>query len=264
MAQIDANARGATLAGDPEYLHQLRVGIRRLRSTLRAFRELLRREQAQHYDDALREVLRALGAARDWDVLASEHPEVGRLPGARARRASARRAARATVASEHFVALSGAVLAWVRSRPWRERAHPAEPMESFGRRALDRLRSRVLALAEDVDWQDGELRHRIRIGVKRLRYGCDCFAVAWKGKASERFQKRLHHLQDLLGKLNDIQVQGRLLGELARSGGPSATIAAARGELRARERKLAARLPRAWKALEKVRPYWRRGQAARG
>jgi CHAD domain-containing protein len=241
----------------------LRVGIRRMRSTLRAFRELLQRDPARRFDGELRSVLRSLGAARDWDVLAAEHPEIARLSGARAGRARARRAVRAMLASDRVVVLARAVLAWARTRPWRERADPAEAMASFGERALERLRRRLLELAEDVDWQDGERRHRIRIRVKRLRYGCDCFAAAWQGKAPERFHRRLHQLQNVLGELNDIQVQGRLLGELARSGGGSAAIASARGALRARERKLAARLPRAWKAFEKLRPYWRRGRAVR-
>ena len=38
VAQIHANRAGAAGGRDPEYLHQLRVGIRRLRSTLRAKR----------------------------------------------------------------------------------------------------------------------------------------------------------------------------------------------------------------------------------
>jgi len=237
----------------------LRIGIRRLRSTLRAFRELLQREPARRFDDELRTVLRSLGPARDWDVLVAAHPDLGPLAGARAGRARAHRAVRAALGSGPVHALPGAVCAWARTRPWREQSDPAEAVGAFGRRALDRLRHRLLALAEDVDWQDGELRHRIRIRVKRLRYGCDCFAAAWEGKAADRFRKRLHELQDLLGELNDIQVQGRLLGGLGRS----AAVLEARRVLRARERKLAARLPRAWKAFEKLSPYWQRGRAAR-
>jgi len=68
LKQIGANAAGAAEGRNPECLHQLRVGLRRLRSTLRAFRPLLRRRKSAEFDRLLREILRALGAARDWDV----------------------------------------------------------------------------------------------------------------------------------------------------------------------------------------------------
>ena len=44
LAQIAANAPGVARGDDAEYLHQLRVGFRRLLSALRAFRPLLRRK----------------------------------------------------------------------------------------------------------------------------------------------------------------------------------------------------------------------------
>jgi len=68
IEQVAANAAGAAAGRDPEYLHQLRVGVRRLRSTLRAFRELLRRGRADAIEAPWRSMMRALGTARDWDV----------------------------------------------------------------------------------------------------------------------------------------------------------------------------------------------------
>ena len=47
LEQIERNARGVLLADDPEYLHQLRVGVRRLRAALRAFRACCKREAAE-------------------------------------------------------------------------------------------------------------------------------------------------------------------------------------------------------------------------
>src|SRR3954469_21288599 len=41
LTQIESNARGVLLSDDPEFLHQLRVGMRRLRAALRAFRGIL-------------------------------------------------------------------------------------------------------------------------------------------------------------------------------------------------------------------------------
>ena len=66
LAQAGANARGVAHARDPEYLHQLRVGLRRLRSALRAFRPLVGR--ARPVVRRLRAFMPTFGAARDWDV----------------------------------------------------------------------------------------------------------------------------------------------------------------------------------------------------
>jgi len=37
LAQVEVNARGVARSIDPEFLHQLRVGLRRLRTVQRAF-----------------------------------------------------------------------------------------------------------------------------------------------------------------------------------------------------------------------------------
>jgi inorganic triphosphatase YgiF len=58
-ALLGANARGAALGKNPGYLHQVRVGIRRLRSTLRVFRRLVRKRPARRFDHALRSLMRA-------------------------------------------------------------------------------------------------------------------------------------------------------------------------------------------------------------
>jgi len=56
-----ANVGGAIEGRDPEYLHQLRVGIRRLRTVLRVFKGRRRGRR-------LRKLAEPLGEARDCDV----------------------------------------------------------------------------------------------------------------------------------------------------------------------------------------------------
>jgi CHAD domain-containing protein len=262
VAQIRANARGAALGRDPEYLHLLRVGIRRLRSTLRAFRELVRRRRAQRFDRELRSALRSLGAARDWDVFHGSHRHAGLRRHARGSTADARRVVRATVASAWFQALPVSVLAWAKASPWKSGADPREPMAGFAPRALDRLQRRLIEVADEIDWRDPARRHRLRIRVKRLRYGCECFAAAWPESTMLPFLKKLRRLQEILGAMNDIQVQRRLLRDLARGSGPAA--AAAQAALRARERVLAAMLSRAWTAFKSIWPYWTTEKKIRG
>jgi CHAD domain-containing protein len=218
VAQIHANRPGAAAGRDPEHLHQLRVGVRRLRSTLQACRALLRRKETRRLNRRLRDALKALGAARDWDVFERDvgSPALRRLAGARAE--PARRQARAAARSALMRFLPEEVLAWGRSRPWRARSRAGETIDSFSRRALERAYARLADAAEDVNWNDAPRRHRVRIRLKRLRYACECFAAAWPEEAQRPFLAKLRHLQDVLGERNDVAVQRRMLQHMADAG----------------------------------------------
>jgi CHAD domain-containing protein len=263
MAQIRANARGAALGRDPECLHQLRVGIRRLRSTLRAFRELLRRRRASRFDRGLRRTLRSLGAARDWDVFLGSRfaPVLRRM--ARRRRALEQQSVRRILAGTRFKSVTRDVAAWSRSNPWRAASDAREALAAFGARALQRLYAALCRRAAGIDWADAERRHRVRIRLKRLRYGCECFAAAYPQDAAEPLLHRLRELQHLLGELNDIQVQRRLLDELAQEAGMAPAAERARQELEAGDRRLIRDAGKVWSKFEAVRPYWARRKAAR-
>ncbi|MGH8619400.1 MAG: CHAD domain-containing protein, partial [Burkholderiales bacterium] len=76
LAQFQANQHGMLAGADHEYLHQMRVALRRLRSAFTLFRHVLPPEQATPHVTALRRLAGVLGAARDWDVFETE-----RLPG---------------------------------------------------------------------------------------------------------------------------------------------------------------------------------------
>ncbi len=209
LAQIESNTRGVLISDDPEYLHQLRVGMRRLRAAMRAFRAILARKDARRVIRALRKVAPRLGAARDWDVL------VTRLeadPGstdlrrkARAKRAVARRAARRVLVSKRFAGIGGRVRALVP-------AASGATLAQFGAAALTRAHRKVMAEAEGIDWADAAARHVCRIRVKRLRYGCEFFAPSFPAKRVSPYLAALKQLQDILGALNDISVGRRLIG----------------------------------------------------
>ena len=65
-----ANAAGSQEVADPEFVHQARVAVRRMRSAARA----LGRDAGwpASLDDELRWIARLLGAVRDWDVLQAQ------------------------------------------------------------------------------------------------------------------------------------------------------------------------------------------------
>src|SRR3954467_11693218 len=83
--QIVGN-EAAVLAGMPEGVHQMRVGVRRLRAMLSAFAPLLEDDGAQSFSDELRWLGNVLGRVRNLDafaegLVASAGEAVGNDPG---------------------------------------------------------------------------------------------------------------------------------------------------------------------------------------
>ena len=273
LTQAGANARGVAHGRDPEYLHQMRVGLRRLRSALLAFRDLVPKKAATPLLERLRALMPDLGAARDWDVFGESLVRLGiqepdrapllapLLARARARRAAARRRARIAATSARLQAFLLRAMRWVNDEPWKRRAEDTEgSLGVFASAALERLHGRALRDAEGIDWADADRRHRLRIRMKRLRYACDFFAACFAGAAARPYIKRLAALQDILGDLNDIAVARGLLAQIAPRGSAREVASAAahvRHALAVRERMLVISLQEAWAAFEKRRPFWR-------
>ena len=272
LTQAGANARGVAQGHDPEYLHQMRVGLRRLRCTLVAFRALVPKKAAKPLVERLRALMPDLGAARDWDVftqglvrLGMQAPErapliAPLLTRARVKRGAARRRARLAAASPRLQGFLLRALRWISAGPWKRTAANTDgSLGAFAAAALERLHRRALREVKELDWNDAERRHRARIRIKRLRYACEFFAGSFAAAAARPYIKRLEALQDILGELNDIAVARRLLAELAPRGATRALTAAAghvRHALTVRERMLVSSIGTAWRAFEKRRPFW--------
>jgi len=271
LAQVEGNLGGVARAKDPEYLHQFRVGMRRMRSALRVFQELGPRDTFRVQANGLKELMPELGAARDWDVFCAQLTELARAEGtdapqlarllrrARARRAAARKAARALAGSARMQRFLLGMMRWLHEARWHaNRAAEPRPSRSLARyaaRALARQERKVLREGEKADRRDASQRHRLRIRVKRLRYACEPFAGLYGRAAVRRYLERLESLQDILGELNDIAVGRRLLAELRSDrGDPDAEFM--RGWYVAREYALGVQLEDAWRAWRKTRSPW--------
>jgi triphosphatase len=236
VVQIETNASGVLRSDEPEFLHQLRVGTRRLRAALRAFRKILVKKDVRRVTRALRKVAPPLGEARDWDVLVARLEAMKAsdrlLDRARGRRAAARRAARRALVSKGFAGIGPAVHGL-------EAEQSSASLAEFGAAALERAHRKLMSEARGVDWSDAEQRHAVRIRMKRLRYSCEFFAPAFSPRRASGYIAALKELQDIFGELNDIAVGRRLL------------------EVAGDEAPLLRRLAPAWRAFGRRPPFWR-------
>jgi len=245
LEQAGANAHGMLGSEDAEYLHQLRVALRRLRATLAAFKAL--EPRAKPLKRRLRALTPALGIARDWDVFVRSLPRESALAlHARTRQAHARRTARVLLAGPVFNGFLVRALQWIEQRPW---TPGAGTLATFASRALERLHRKALELGRRIDWQAPHERHALRIRVKRLRYACDAFTASFPGARAATYLAALRALQDRFGELNDIRVGRRLAAEL---GGD----AALERRFASRERRLTRGLQRDWRSFAARAPFW--------
>lgn len=210
---------------DPEFVHQARVALRRMRSALRL---LDRRHEdfPESLAGELRWVGQTLGAARDWDVFvestlpaltAAATHSPGLPMDTALRRAQHQRDRTHT---EAVAALSSARFARtaLRLQGWTLTAAPkGHPLRRLARPVLAKAHKRLFDAAQFFAALSAARRHRVRILAKRLRYALDVMSVALPTEPTEHYLKALADLQDVLGELNDLAVAGQHLNQLARS-----------------------------------------------
>jgi inorganic triphosphatase YgiF len=225
LHQIEANLPGV-LRKDVESLHQMRVGLRRLRALLDMFGKLA--APPGDIREGLDWLSGELGAARDWDVLAgSTLDHISGIDPAALRTAIQDKANALhkqllhTLHAPRYTVLMLQVNGWLRGRQWRaDGALPdGSPLAGRARRGmlplLRKAEKRLARRIKALDPQDGPARHRVRIAAKKARYASEFFHDLLPRKRAERYTACLSELQDRLGLLNDFAVADRLLDELA-------------------------------------------------
>ena len=268
--QIQANEAGVAKYHDIECLHQMRVGLRRLRSAQGMFRPLIGVPDAIVAD--MDWLVAQLGPARDWDVLAaSTLPAIGEASAQPARLVALclaaqdrthelHRVAAEAVSSDRYRQLILALTGWIERRGWqdsqtpRERARIEKKVSGFARALLERDQERLLRRGRKLRAATPETRHRVRIAAKKTRYAAEFFGSLYSRSRVKPYVKALAALQDQLGWMNDAAVAQRLLDDLSHSRAQlDESIGFARGYLVARGREAERRLDKAWKHFAPLR-----------
>lgn len=264
LRQLESNVPGV-LQKDVESLHQMRVGLRRLRALVDMFAPLV--APPAEVSEGLDWLAGELGATRDWDVLAGS--TLGEITGlepdalrdaALARAEGLHRQMAQTLRAPHYTRVVLTVSGWLHGRGWRATgvlpagsplARPAAgALRPLLRRAEKRLEKRI----DRLDTGNAEARHRVRIAAKKARYAAEFFQDLLPRKRVKRYVGHLSKLQDQLGTLNDYAVAGRLLGELKGSSAQVSRQAAyARGYLVATMEARSARLDKSLKSVAALR-----------
>jgi CHAD domain-containing protein len=237
LQQLEANVPGV-LVGSVESLHQMRVGLRRLRALLDMFGDLA--PLPEPVRDSLEWLAGELGATRDWDVLAGstiahiKGADLGALRATAEQRAQElHRALLPSLRQPRYTQLILQLNGWFHGRQWRADGLPKDsPLRQRAPEAmaplLDKAQRRLRKRIGTLDESEPAARHRVRIAAKKARYAAEFFHDLLPAGASKRYIRALSALQDKLGLLNDLAVADTLLGDLA-ARGPADDIRYARG-----------------------------------
>jgi triphosphatase len=228
----------AVRRGDPEGIHQMRVGLRRLRAALSLFKEMLQGSDFRKLKVELVWLTEQLGPARDYDVLVSK--TLGPLQSSHHdekefavlendlynHRRAGLAAAKVAAESERFRRLLRDTALWLFDGHWRNNADALEtslrkqPIEPYAKQELTRRMRKIAKRARKLVTMDPRSRHRLRIGVKKVRYAREFFESAnpdRRGRTTPRkIDRALKNLQSALGSLNDMTVHAKLAHGLAR------------------------------------------------
>ncbi|WP_325342307.1 CYTH and CHAD domain-containing protein [Xylophilus sp.] len=262
LAQVLPNA-SEIAAGieDGDLVHQLRVGLRRLRTALRELDGLGAGAFDAGWTPPLVDAFRALGTLRDGAEVVQRFasplrdagaPRVEIPAGAHAAPGAAD-VVRAPAFQRTLVALIGFAAGGGPA--------PAEPLgpqaaRRYLRHRLRRLHRAVVGAAQDFEGLDAAQQHRVRKRLKRLRYLAEFAASLFRARAAERYLAQLKPVQEALGSLNDTATAAALYCDAAQSD-PLAWFAA--GWLESQRPGCARASRKALAALRRqAEPFWRR------
>ena len=242
------NLPGAVAGEDPEFLHQLRIAVRRSRTVQRQFAGLFPALELPGLRADFRWLQRATGDARDLDVHVEEFDALAELvPGElrgdlqplavalRARRRAARQRLAGTLHAERLHEL---LADWERlleslvELPVDERPTARRSIGSLTGERVVAVYDQILTRGAQLDPDGPAARyHALRKRGKELRYLVELFGVRlFDGEVVDPFLRALKSLQELLGRHQDREVQVHMIRGLAVDvaalpGGPAACLA---------------------------------------
>jgi CHAD domain-containing protein len=229
---IEANLEGTIADIDTEFLHDLRVSVRRSRSVQRELKRAFPPDQLEHYRAEFRWLQQATGDVRDLDVHVLEFDDMRALvPEAmrddldpllrvlKARRSAARRTMVRALRSKRTSTLLadwGSFLDGLPGVPVDKRPDATRPIGEVSGERIRKVYRRMLKMGGAIDEASpAAAYHELRKKGKELRYLLELFGIPlFPDEVVRPMIKTLKSLQDVLGRHQDREVQIALLRSL--------------------------------------------------
>lgn len=278
LEQIEAGRIRSLTTDDLGGPHQLRIGLRRLRTALGLFRDAIECPQSHALAEQAKWLGQQVGKTRDLEVVLYEIFEtalVGKsgdeimhpfLEGVRATRDQERthlrklldgkRVASFLIALQTFVAQRG----WLLREDISQTERLATPVYALGSIALQRCWKKTKRRAKNLNRLSVVESHQFRKDMKKLRYSVGFLASLYPARRVLPFLKRLNSLQTIYGNWNDAAIANKVFeAQIAQNFTQKDTLSAVVDVLEKLKEQAAARLAKAgkhWRALQKSGKPW--------
>ncbi len=283
LNHLHSNETGMLAGRDIEYLHQMRVALRRQRSALNIFSRILPNIAFTPIAQELKWLTSQFGPARDWDVFMTEtlapvctslpnHPGMVALQAkCEQLRHQHNEAARHAIESIRYVESMLQLGAWLNAEAWLGQPDPVAasvelaeikartPVKKFATALLEHRHRQLNKYGNELTDFSIEKLHALRIIVKKQRYTVEFFAGFYPCKETKRYLRALFVLQDILGAMNDTANAKRRLSEVSITedeDGQHEAVGIVLGWSASLALLKKLELQRAWMHFNKIRPFW--------
>jgi CHAD domain-containing protein len=223
LSVIEANLPGTLADVDTEFLHDLRVSVRRTRSLQRQLKGVFPPEPLARFRADFRWLQQVTGDLRDLDVYLLEFDDFrAAIPPAHAadleplrgllarRRERARKKMVAALSSDRASALLDGWRAFIASLP-----PSPDAVEDVAAERISKVYRRMVKMGSAIDDSSpAEDLHELRKKGKELRYLLEFFSSLFPSDVVKPMVKSLKSLQDVLGRFQDRQVQSETIRAL--------------------------------------------------
>lgn len=235
LDQLSKNENGMLMAHeDIEYLHQMRVALRRLRSAVNIFHQAFPSTEVLSIRKDLKWLANQLNPARDWDIFVTETIPciAGHFPQhtglflvldtSKTIRKKYNEVAHISIKSRRYTRLMLNISIWLTSIDQSEevetkaQAHNAsQPTDTrtFITTLMAELYQKILETGKNPSKLDAPTLHTLRIYIKKQRYISEFFQAFYPSRAYKQYIDLLAYLQDLLGSINDYANAQKFLDE---------------------------------------------------
>jgi inorganic triphosphatase YgiF len=212
-----------------EYLHQLRVALRRLRVLLRMAESVCADEQLSGLRNDVAALCITLGRIREWDVFIAQtvQPMCVRmlqdtglqamLTASKQKRDTCYIALHSDAQARELQRLLLRFSIWMHGQYWQRHEWIGLHARDFAASYLTELAGQFEQSGENLASFDAAKLHAMRIQAKKLRYCAEFFASLYGKNKSEQYLSALSAVQEVLGQINDDAVANRLLDDLAKA-----------------------------------------------
>lgn len=229
MGVARANEAGVVVDYDTEFLHDYRVGFRKVRSVLSLFKGVYDREKSVELKAAFAAIMQDTNRLRDLDVYLMEKdryfamvPEPS-LAGltllfdffAGERKKELKKVKKILVSNSYKRKVESLEKHFLESKKLPLGPKGKLPSKILAAKLILKRYKEVCRIAGSINKStEDEVVHKLRISCKKLRYLMEFFSPLFDQDSLKQLIKTLKVLQDNLGKFNDYSVQQAFLRQV--------------------------------------------------